>query len=141
MLSTEYFFSEKTTSMARYQILYWRYIPLGVKATDLNGTLRQYLPPYFQEVFQEVVVQDPDVDTDPYSTSGFRWEDEQEREGTAAEVTAIIKEFIRSWNREESLAAFEKEKPESDPQFVELKNLDQSNVEGSVPFDTVTFGI
>ena len=38
--------------MARYQILYWEHIPLGVKATDVNGTVRENLPTRFQEAVE-----------------------------------------------------------------------------------------
>ena len=39
--------------MARYQILYWEHIPLGVKATDVNGTVRENLPARFQQAVED----------------------------------------------------------------------------------------
>jgi hypothetical protein len=58
--------------MAQYQILYWRYIPLGVKATDLNGTVRENLPSRFQEARDQHVGLYFDVSME--RTAGARWE-------------------------------------------------------------------
>ena len=111
--------------MAHYQILYWRHIPLGVKATDITGTVRKNMPPKFQETFQQAAASnDRDNSASPFTTSGFRWDDEQEREGGAAEVAGlVIQELIDSWNSEESLVDFEKKEPELGQQFINLKKL------------------
>jgi hypothetical protein len=83
--------------MAHYQILYWRYIPLGVKATDLNGTIRENLPPRFQEAIDRLAMKDGETSTSAY-TSMFRWSPPQEREGSADEVAkAIVAELDAQW--------------------------------------------
>ncbi len=113
--------------MAHYQILYWRYIPLGVKATDINGTIRKNLPHRFQQNFQQAAAsRDKEPNTNPYTTSGFRWGAEQERDGTASEVAdSVINELTESWNVEDALAEFEVEQPELDEQFLNLNRLEK----------------
>ena len=92
--------------MARYQILYWEHVPLGVKATDLNGTVSENLPARFQEAVQKASTQAGHDSAAAY-TSMFKWGKEQEREGTAKEVaTAIAQELDESWNEEEALGLF-----------------------------------
>jgi hypothetical protein len=94
--------------VARYQILYWEHIPLGVKATDLNGTVRENLPARFQEAVENASSRAGHASTAAY-TSMFKWGAEKEREGTAAEVAAAVaKELDESWNEEEALAEFER---------------------------------
>lgn len=93
--------------MARYQILYWGNIPLGVKATDFNGMVRENLPARFREVFENTTAVGGQIHTVAYTTSSFRWGKECVREGTAAEVAATVaKELDASWNKEEVLALF-----------------------------------
>lgn len=110
--------------MARYQIVYWRHIPLGVKATDINGTVRENLPDRFHEAFQQAAIQDRTAPAGPFTTSGFRWAEEQEREGTAAEVVAIVaKELIESWDKERSLASYRAQRLETSEHFINLNEL------------------
>ncbi len=93
--------------MARYQILYWEHIPLGVKATDLNGTVRENLPARFQEAVQRASSRAGHDSTAAY-TSMFKWGREQEREGTAREVaTNIAKELDDTWDEAEALKQFQ----------------------------------
>lgn len=95
--------------MARYQILYWEHIPLGVKATDVNGTVRENLPPRFQEAVEKASDQGGHSSAAAY-TSMFKWGREQEREGTAKEVAAIIvNELDASWDEDEALKTFKEE--------------------------------
>jgi hypothetical protein len=83
--------------MAQYQILYWKHIPLGVKATDLYGTVRQNLPPRFQEAIERLAALDGRTSTSAY-TSMFRWSRPQEREGSAAEVARqVAAELDAQW--------------------------------------------
>ena len=92
--------------MARYQILYWEHIPLGVKATDVNGTVRENLPARFQQAVENASSQAGHSSAAAY-TSMFKWGKEQERDGTAAEVaSAVAKELDESWDEEEALAQF-----------------------------------
>jgi len=100
--------------MARYQILYWEHIPLGVKATDVNGTVRENLPARFQEAVERASTRAGQTSAAAY-TSMFKWGKEQELEGTAAEVAAkIAKHLDETWNEEEALGLFEKENEEED---------------------------
>jgi len=64
--------------MAQYQILYWRHIPLGVKATDLNGTVRENLPPRFQEAIDRLATQDGENQPIPRCFGGARLRSERE---------------------------------------------------------------
>ncbi|GAB4459522.1 MAG: hypothetical protein Kow0031_39500 [Anaerolineae bacterium] len=95
--------------MARYQILYWEHIPLGVKATDLNGTVRENLPARFQEAVQRASSRAGHDSTAAY-TSMFKWGKEQEREGTAKLVAAeVAKELDETWDEEAALEDFLKQ--------------------------------
>lgn len=83
--------------MAQYQILYWRHIPLGVKASDLSGTMRENLPPRFQEAIDRLAKKEGETSTSAY-TSMFRWSEPQEREGPAAEVAkAVAADLAARW--------------------------------------------
>src|SRR5262245_59607810 len=109
--------------MARYQILYWRHIPLGVKAIDVNGMVRQNLPASFQDKFQAAATRSTSTTSGIYTTSSFRWTQEQDREGAAAEVArALVKEIAASWDEAEALAQFERQQLASDS-FLNLKRL------------------
>ena len=110
--------------MARYQILYWEHIPIGVKATDANGTVRKNLPVRFQEVFEKAVTQNRKHDSPTYTTSGFRWSKERIRGGTAADVVAdVIRALDKTWDEAKALALFKKQKSDSSSQFLDLKEL------------------
>ena len=92
--------------MARFQILYWEHIPLGVKATDVNGTVRENLPARFQEAVENASLKAGQTSAAAY-TSMFKWGKEQEREGAAKEVAAMIaKELDETWDEEEALGLF-----------------------------------
>jgi hypothetical protein len=94
--------------MARYQILYWEHIPLGVKATDVNGVVRENLPARFQEAVENASKRAGQTSAAAY-TSMFKWGKEREREGSAKEVAATIaKELDETWNEEEALGLFER---------------------------------
>ena len=94
--------------MARYQILYWEHIPLGVKATDVNGTVRENLPARFQEAVEKATARAGQSSAAAY-TSMFKWGKELEREGSASEVASVIaKELDETWDEEEALGLFDK---------------------------------
>jgi hypothetical protein len=83
--------------MAQYQVLYWRHIPLGVKASDLDGTVRENLPPRFQEAIDQLAMKEGETSTSAY-TSMFRWSAPQEQEGSAADVAkAVVVELDAQW--------------------------------------------
>jgi hypothetical protein len=94
--------------MARYQILYWEHIPLGVKATDVNGTVRENLPARFQEAVERASSKAGQTSAAAY-TSMFKWGKEKEREGPAQEVAAAVaRELDETWNEEVALGLFER---------------------------------
>jgi hypothetical protein len=110
--------------MARYQVLYWRHIPLGVKAIDVNGVVRENLPPPFHDIFQATTSRSSQTVAGVYTTSGFRWGKEHDREGTAAEVVkAVIKEIVASWDEAEALARFEAQRREGLIPFLNIEKL------------------
>ncbi len=116
--------------MARYQILYWQHIPLGVKATDIHGTVRQNLPDRFQETFQQASAQAAQNGAGAYSTSGFRWGTEHQLEGSALSVaTAVSQKIIQTWNADDARQRFERQKSENAIAFLDLKKL---NPESSI---------
>ena len=83
--------------MAQYQILYWRHIPLGVKAADLNGMVRENLPSRFQDAIDRSAKLVGRNSTSAY-TSMFRWSRSAEREGNAQEVAkAVAEELAALW--------------------------------------------
>ncbi len=83
--------------MAQYQVLYWRHIPLGVRATDLDATVRANLPERFQGAVDRLATYEGSTSTSAY-TSMFRWTRPQERDGTAAEVAqAVADEIAAQW--------------------------------------------
>lgn len=84
--------------MAKYQVLYWRHIPLGVKAWDMDGTVRENLSPRFQEAVDKAAMQASGQTSGPAYTTMFRWSKEAEREGTAKEVIAqVVTELEAKW--------------------------------------------
>jgi hypothetical protein len=93
--------------VARYQILYWEHIPLGVKATDLNGTVRENLPGRFQDAVQRASNRAGPASPAAY-TSMFKWGKAQERDGSAKEVAATIaKELDEEWDEDAALQAYQ----------------------------------
>ena len=95
--------------MARYQILYWEHIPLGVKATDVNGTVRENLPARFQQSVEKASSQAGHNSAAAY-TSMFKWGKEMERDGSAAEVAAAVaKELDETWDEAEALAQYQQQ--------------------------------
>lgn len=94
--------------MARFQILYWEHIPLGVKATDLDGVVRENLPPRFQEAVENAASRAGQTSAAAF-TSMFKWGKEQEREGTASQVAAAVaRELDETWNEEEAQYLYDK---------------------------------
>jgi hypothetical protein len=87
--------------MAKYQVLYWRHIPLGVKAWDMDGTVRENLPPRFQEAVDKASLQASGQTSGPAFTTMFRWSKEAEKDGSAAEVVkSVVGELEAQWPTE-----------------------------------------
>jgi hypothetical protein len=113
---------EGDREMARYQILYWGHIPLGVKATDINGTVRVNLPARFQEAFQRAATGKNRSSGATYTTSSFRWSEAQVRDGSAQAVaTAVAEELDETWSEKQALASFDKTNPKRRFRFLDLK--------------------
>jgi hypothetical protein len=94
--------------MARFQILYWEHIPLGVKATDVNGMARENLSARFQTAVDNAASRAGQTSAAAF-TSMFKWGKEQEREGSAAEVAAAVaRELEETWSEQAAQGLFEK---------------------------------
>jgi hypothetical protein len=94
--------------MARFQILYWEHIPLGVKAIDVDGVVRENLPSRFQQAVENAASQAGQTSAAAF-TSMFKWGKEQEREGTASQVAAAVaRELDETWNEEEAQYLYDK---------------------------------
>jgi hypothetical protein len=110
--------------MARYQILYWEHIPIGVKATDAHGMVRENLPRRFQEVFERTVSENRGNSPTSYSTSGFRWSEEKVLAGSAADVVALVVRILNeTWDQEQALTVFEQQKSKRAENFLDLSKL------------------
>ena len=75
--------------MARYRILSWSDIPVGVKAVDAEGTTREELPARFKHAVDAVATATGRSGTQDY-LSGWVWAEEAEREGAAPDVATAI---------------------------------------------------
>jgi hypothetical protein len=81
--------------MAKYQILYWQHIPLGVRAIDEQGPVRQTLSGRFEEALKRTSEDYKQV----LHSSELKWTPEQERPGTAAElVAAVMSDLEENWD-------------------------------------------
>jgi len=86
--------------MASYQILSWSEIPVGVKARDDSGTVREELPIRFQHAVDAVATATDRVETKAYLAE-WNWADSQDRTGTASEVaTGIADELVAAYPSE-----------------------------------------
>jgi len=75
--------------VATYKILYWQEIPSQIKAEDESDDVTLPLDPRFMERIDQLAAQRGLQGADDY-LSHWRWSDEQEREGTAADVARAI---------------------------------------------------
>lgn len=71
--------------MATYQILYWRHLPMRVRATDINGQKYAELSSRFTDAINRAA-QEYGMD----GTVMFRWGPVQELEGSAEEVLVQV---------------------------------------------------
>ena len=83
--------------MAFYQVLYWQNIPSQVKAWDDADEFKVALAPRFMTRIDEAAQSQGLTATDDYLAQ-WRWSDEQERDGTAAEVAEAIKKELEAGN-------------------------------------------
>ncbi len=76
--------------MALYQILSWQDIPSQVKAWDDFDEVNVELSPRVVALIDQAAQSQGLTSTDDY-LSQWRWSEEQERQGSAAEVAETIK--------------------------------------------------
>ena len=81
--------------MAFYQVLYWQNIPSQIKAWDDVDELKVELAPRFMTRIDEAAQSQGLTATDDYLAQ-WKWSDEQERGGTAAEVADAIKKELEA---------------------------------------------
>ena len=79
--------------MAFYQILSWQDIPSQIKVWDDFDEIKIQLPPRFSERIDRAAQAQKLTDTDAYLDQ-WRWSEEQEQAGTAAEVAEAVKKEL-----------------------------------------------
>lgn len=79
--------------MAFYQILSWQDIPSQIKAWDDFDETNIPLPSRFMEQIDRAAQAQGLTDTDAYLDQ-WRWSEEQEQNGTAAEVAEAVKKEL-----------------------------------------------
>jgi hypothetical protein len=86
--------------MASYQILSWAEIPVGVKAKDDSGTVREELPIRFQHAVDAVATATDRIETKAYLAE-WNWGEAEDRPGTASEVaTRVVAELVAAYPSE-----------------------------------------
>ena len=81
--------------MASYQILYWQDLPSQVKAWDDFDEVKVELPARFAARIDQAAQAQGLTSTDDYLAQ-WRWSDEAERPGTAAEVADAVRRELES---------------------------------------------
>ena len=81
--------------MAFYQILYWQSIPSQVKAWDDADEVKVELAPRFMTRIDEAAQSQGLTSTDDYLAQ-WKWSDEEDRDGTAAEVAEAVKKELEA---------------------------------------------
>ena len=81
--------------MALYQILYWQEIPSQIKAWDDFDEVKLELPQRFTARIDDSAQKQGLTSTDDYLAQ-WKWSDEQEREGTAAEVAEAVRRELEA---------------------------------------------
>ena len=86
--------------MASYRILSWAEIPVGVKAKDDSGTVREELPVRFQHAVDAVATATDRIETKAYLAE-WNWGEPEDRSGTASEVaTLVVDELVAAYPSE-----------------------------------------
>jgi len=80
---------EGVAQMASYQILYWYDIPVQVRARDDDSRFSKPMPERFQVAIDNAAMEAGLTGNDAY-TELFKWNDSQEREGSAQEVAEAV---------------------------------------------------
>ena len=75
--------------MATYKILYWQEIPSQIKADDGADEVTVPMPARFLELIDQFALKRGLHSADDYLAQ-WNWSEEEEREGTAAEVAEAV---------------------------------------------------
>ncbi len=86
--------------MAFYQVLYWQDIPSQVKAWDDFDEVKLEMPPAFALRIDQVAQEKGLTQADEF-LSQWRWGEELERDGTAADVAEAMKKELETQARHE----------------------------------------
>jgi len=81
--------------MATYKVLYWQEVPSQVKAEDDEDEVTLPLAPKFMERIDRLAIQRGLDGADDYLAQ-WKWSDEQEREGAAAEVAEAVRQELEA---------------------------------------------
>ena len=84
--------------MALYQILYWQDIPSQIKVWDDTEELKLELAPRFMTRIDEAAQSQGLTTTDDYLAQ-WKWSEEAERDGSAAEVAEAVKKELEAKHR------------------------------------------
>jgi hypothetical protein len=83
---------QKVTS---YQVLYWHDIPVQVRARGAGGRANVQLAPRFMEAVDQAAMAAGLIGSEAY-TSGFRWSEVQDFEGTAQEAATAVAALLEA---------------------------------------------
>ncbi len=81
--------------MALYQVLSWQDIPSQVKAWDDFDEVKVELSPRFVALIDQRAQSKGLTSTDDY-LSQWKWSDEQERKGSAADVAEAVRKELEA---------------------------------------------
>ena len=73
------------SSVAKYQVMFWKHIPSQVKAWEGDIEAKAMLPDYFQAAIDAYAMKDGSTDMDAY-LEGWRWGPVEERDGAPRDV-------------------------------------------------------
>ena len=77
--------------MAKVRVMYWKEIPVQVKAEDESGSVSRPLDDRFQQAIDALSMFDGSSGTDEY-LNGFEWGEYLEMDGGVDEVAAAVAE-------------------------------------------------
>ncbi|HTW78866.1 MAG TPA: virulence factor [Terracidiphilus sp.] len=81
--------------MARFKVLYWQEIPTQIKVEDDEDDLTVMLDDRFMKLIDVLAAKRGLQDADDYLAQ-WKWSDEEERGGSAAEVAKAVKVELES---------------------------------------------
>lgn len=76
--------------MATYRILYWQETPAQIRAEDASDEVSVPMGQKFTERIDRLAMERGLAGTDDYLAQ-WKWSEEEERDGSAAEVAAAVK--------------------------------------------------